>query len=268
MINSAITQFYNNSNEDTRLQTGLGPLEFERNKLLISRQLNAKNLKIADVGGGSGHYATWLAEMGHQVTLIDPVQKHVTLAQKKAKKNGIHFDSLLGEASHLPFADATMDVVILHGPLYHLQKRSDRLAALKEAKRVLKKGGVVFGFAITHAASTLAALTSGMLYNPAVFEMCKEELTTSKHDAPASMPGILASAYFHRPSVLRNEFQDAEFTDIQIFSVEGMVWMDAKFFQHWSNPQIRAQLLQTIELTETDQELLCLSPHMMAAATA
>lgn len=263
-IDAKITEFYNSSNEDTRLQIGLGPLEFERNKLLIGRHLGAKHLKIGDIGGGSGHYAAWLAEKGHMVTLIDPVQKHITLAQKRSKKNKNSFECLLGEAAHLPFDDSSLDIVILHGPLYHLQRLEDRLTALKEARRVLKPNGVVLGFAITHAASTLAALHSGVLYQPSILEMCKQELETSTHEPPANMPGMLASAHFHRPSALIEEFKQSGFTNTSLYAVEGMVWMDAKFFQNWNDPQIRPQLLSIIELTESDPELLSMSPHIMA----
>lgn len=265
-IDASIVDFYNNSNEDTRLQTGLGPLEFERNKLLITRHLGDKNLTIADVGGGSGHYSAWLSEGGHQVSLIDPVLKHIIQAQKKAKKSKSHFQCIQGEAAELPFTDATIDVVILHGPLYHLQRSEDRMAALREAKRVLKPNGVVLGFAITHAASSLAALHSGMLFQPIIFDMCREELTTSRHEPPQNMPGMLASAYFHRPSVLNQEFKQAGFNNTELFAVEGMAWMDATFFQNWNNPQLRPKLMELISLTENDPELLCLSPHMMIAA--
>lgn len=264
-INSAITDFYNNSSEDTRLQTGLGPLEFERNKQLISRHLKRDNLAIGDIGGGSGHYASWLAALGHRVTLLDPVEKHLTQAQKKSKRSKNKFECLLGEAGNLPFGDATLDIVILHGPLYHLQQKADRMAALQEAKRVLKKDGIMLGFAITHAASTLAALTSGMLYKPEILKMCKDELVSSRHEPPRNMPGMLASAYFHRPSALLKEFNEAGFLKTSIFAVEGMVWMDSQFFLHWNTPETRNQLLELIRLTESDEELLCFSPHIMVA---
>lgn len=266
LINPTIDSFYNQSSEETRLQLGLGPLEFARNKELILRYLQKDKLAIADVGGGPGHYAAWLSSLGHEVTLIDPVQKHIQQAEKRAKKTKNPFKSLLGEAKKLPFADHSIDVVILHGPLYHIQKREDRLVAIAEAKRVLKNGGVVLGFAITFAASTLAAFQSGMFHHPEVFKMCTTELSTSLHHPPKAFPGMLAEAYFHRPSALINEFEACNLQVLNLVAVEGVIWMDKSFFESWATEAKRARLLQLLAQTETDQELLCLSPHMMLAA--
>lgn len=266
LINPAIDSFYNQSSEETRLQLGLGPLEFARNKELIARYLPQKGLKIADVGGGPGHYAAWLSGLGHEVTLIDPVQKHIQQAEKRAKKLKSPYQSLLGESGKLPFADQCMDVVILHGPLYHIQEEKERLATIAEAKRVLKNGGVILGFAITFAASTLAAFQSGMLHHPAIFEMCMSELSSGMHHPPKAFPGMLAEAYFHRPASLINEFEACNLKVLDLLAVEGMVWMDKSFFESWSNTEKRERLMKLLTETESDQELLCFSPHMMLAA--
>ena len=50
------------------------------------------------------------------------------------------FTAETADARRLPREDATADVVLLMGPLYHLQKREDRDMALGEARRVLKPG--------------------------------------------------------------------------------------------------------------------------------
>lgn len=267
-VDPKVTDFYTESSEETRLQLGLGPLEFERNKDIINRYLPKSNGVVADVGGGPGHYAAWLATKGHEVVLIDPVPKHIQQAEKRARKSKQSFKALLGEAGDLPFADHSVDVVILHGPLYHLQDQKARLAALKEAKRVLKKEGVVLGFAITYSATLVAALQSSMIHHPDIFAMCKEELLTGKHHAPASFPGILASAYFHRPSQLQEEFEIAGLKKIALLAVEGMVWMDQKYFESWTIPEKRQQLLALLKITESHSELLCFSPHMVLIASS
>ena len=266
LIDADITSFYTQSSEESRLKTGLGPLEFERNKELISRYLPESKGLIADIGGGPGHYAQWLASLSHQVVLVDPVPKHIQQAEKRARSSKYGFRCVLGEARSLPLENHSVDIVILHGPLYHLQDLSDRLLALKEARRVLKIGGIVIGFAINYVASTLAALQNGMLHHQQVFSMCKQELLSGEHHAPSDFPGILAQAFFHRPSALISEFEMAGFTPIDLVAVEGMAWMDQKYFESWSDPVKKQRLLELLKLTEADQELLCLSPHMMLAA--
>lgn len=265
MIDPAITEFYTDHAEDSRLQIGLGPLEFERNKLLMGRHLQTQGLVIADVGGGTGHYAAWLSDLGHRVTLIDPVPKHIEQAKRKAKRVANPFNCLLGEARNLPFDTASMDAVVLHGPLYHLQQQKDRLLALKEAYRVLKPGGAVLGFAITHAASAVAALHSSMIHQPQVFSMCRSELLTGQHEPLEGVPGMLPRAYFHRPGLLVEEFEAAGFATTGLYAVEGLAWMDGQFFQSWADSAKRARLLELVGLTETDRELLCFSPHIMIA---
>ncbi len=266
LVNTEITDFYNKSSEESRLQLGLGPLEFERNKDLIARYLPKFKGLVADVGGGPGHYAQWLSSLGHKVILIDPVPKHIQQAEKRAKKSKQPFSCVLGEARSLPLDDKSADVVILHGPLYHLQKLDDRIAALNEARRVLKSGGMVLGFAINYVATTLAALQGGLIHHPQVFAMCKQELTDGIHNAPKDFPGMLASAFFHKPSELISEFKAAGLTPVDLLAVEGMAWMDQKYFESWATPAKRQNLLDLLKLTESHQELLALSPHMMMAA--
>jgi 2-polyprenyl-3-methyl-5-hydroxy-6-metoxy-1,4-benzoquinol methylase len=264
LINPDIDNFYANTSEEGRLQLGLGPLEFERNKELIQRYLPKKGIVI-DVGGGPGVYSEWLASLGHQVYLIDPVEKHIKQANKRSNKAKKLFKSLLGEAQNLELEDSFADVVILHGPLYHLQLKTDRIRAITEAKRVLKPNGVVLGFAINHSASTIAALLNGFIHTPEIFEMCKAELTTGIHTPPVSMPGILPNAYFHRPAELKVEFEEAGLTYLDTYAVEGIIWLDKNYFESRSNTEKKETMLELMKITENDQSLLSLSPHMMIA---
>ncbi|MFD0766122.1 class I SAM-dependent methyltransferase [Mucilaginibacter lutimaris] len=265
LIDSSIEAFYAHAQEETRLTTGLGPLEFERNKILISRYLHQR-CHITDVGGGTGHYAQWLSSLGHSVTLIDPVPKHIQQAKKRSKQTSQPYQCLLAEGRNLPLPDASQQLVILHGPLYHLQERSDRIAALREARRVLRKDGIILGFAINNTASIVAALQSGLIYHPDVFKMCTTELVSGIHQPPAGFPGMLPAAYYHRPSFLIDEFKEVGLKPLELRPVEGIAWMDGSFFSNWADPVKRKRLLELLELTEKDQDLLCFSPHMMLAA--
>jgi ubiquinone/menaquinone biosynthesis C-methylase UbiE len=70
-----------------------------------------------------------------------------------------------GDATRLPFADASFDVVAFSSVLHHLP---DRPAALREARRVLRPGGWVFAFDpnLLHPAMALFRHPSSPLYNP------------------------------------------------------------------------------------------------------
>lgn len=264
LINPDIDDFYSTTSEEGRLQLGLGPLEFERNKELISRYLPKKGT-IIDVGGGPGVYSEWLAGLGHEVILIDPVEKHIKQAGKRSNKLKKPFKSLLGEAQKLELADNIADVVILHGPLYHLQSKVDRIGAISEAKRALKHNGIVLGFAINHTASTIAALLNGFIHAPAIFGMCVEELKSGIHTPPKNMPGVLPSAYFHRPEELKAEFEEAGLTYLDTYAVEGVIWMDKNYFETRSDSKKKEKIMELMKVTENDPGLLSISPHMMMA---
>src|SRR5690606_28455859 len=122
MIEPAITAFYTRHSEDSRLQIGLGPLEIERNKLLIGRYLQTNVLTVADVGGGTGHYAAWLCGLRDRVPLNDPEPQHIEQAKRQANRNRNGFAGLLGDARRVPLENASGDIVILHGPVYDLQE--------------------------------------------------------------------------------------------------------------------------------------------------
>lgn len=54
----------------------------------------------------------------------------------------------IGDARRLTQADASVDAVLLLGPLYHLVGRAERRPALVEARPVLRPGGVLLAAAI------------------------------------------------------------------------------------------------------------------------
>jgi len=265
LISAQLEDFYNQSSEEDRLSMGLGPWEFERNKVLIQRYLPQRKAMVVDVGGGTGKYSEWLTGLGHEVWMIDPVEKHIKLAQKRAKKLSHPFQVMQGEARHLEIPDDTADLVILHGPLYHLQQREERIQAILEARRITKPGGVILGFAINYTASTLIALLQGIIHDEKILEMCRSELTTGQHNAPGNMPGILAEAWYHRPEELRSEFEEAGLISLEMLAVEGIIWLDKNWFTTRADQSKFDHLLSIAKLTEKDLNLISISPHMMIA---
>jgi len=266
LINSNIERFYTYASEETRLDTGMGIFEFERVKSLIDRYLPSISSIVLDIGGGTGKYSAWMAQKGHTVHLIEPVNKHLYLAKNRSQKLKNPFIIQPGEAQKLSFPDNYADVVILHGPLYHLQKKDDRERAIREAKRVVKKGGQVLGFGINHSASTLAGLLNGCIHKESFFQMCREELTTGLHNPPDEFPWLLAEAFYHTPQKLKDEFLEAGLQYINTYAVEGLIWLDANYFTHMEHKRRRNTLMELLKITENDPSLLALSPHIMVAA--
>lgn len=132
-MKSAIENHYNLGLEKDRLRQGYSLLEFLRTQNLITRHLPPGPLVIYDVGGAAGIYAFWLAGLGHHVHLIDLMPLHIKQAKEiQSQTQEIRLASIhVGDARHLEEPDASADVVLMLGPLYHLTSLEDRLQALK-----------------------------------------------------------------------------------------------------------------------------------------
>jgi len=266
LISRNIEVFYNNASEETRLEKGMGVFEIERIKSLIEKYLSTTSSKILDVGGGTGKYSEWLAQKGHTVHLVEPVIKHLQIAEFRSKKLKNKFSVHLGESRKLEFPNNYADLIILHGPLYHLQKKENRDLSIKEAKRVLKNNGIILGFAINYTASTVVGLLNGLIHKKSFFELCKNELTTGIHNPPDDFPWLLAEAYYHKPEQLKAEFINQDLTYLNTYAVEGMAWLDKDFFVNMLNDKKRKNLIELLQITENDSYILPFSPHMMIAA--
>ena len=69
-----IIAHYNRYAESQRLSQDIGPLELARTQELIARYLPPPPACVLDVGGGTGIYAYWLAELGYPTHLVDLVR--------------------------------------------------------------------------------------------------------------------------------------------------------------------------------------------------
>jgi ubiquinone/menaquinone biosynthesis C-methylase UbiE len=266
LISGEIDAFYSRISDEDRFTRGLGPLEFERNKELILRYLNVPDSVIVDVGGGTGIYSEWLSKSGHQVHLVDPVDNHIRKARSKASQLKKKFCCYKGASADLPFDDECAHLVILHGPLYHLQSREERIRSIKEAKRILRKNGTLLGWGINYSSYTLTGLLNGMIHNQEFQYMCRKQLSTGIHYPPAGLKDLfLPKAYFHKPSELRKEFEDAGLRETEVIAVEGIIWLDKNYFQTRENPVTKKAMMELLRFTEKDEWLMTLSPHIMAA---
>lgn len=266
LISRDIDTFYTKASEESRLEKGMGVFEFERIKQLIERYINHPKSTIIDVGGGTGKYSEWLAKQGHEVIMIEPVDKHLQLAQKRSDKLKNKFKVVKGASQQLDVKNNTADLVILHGPLYHLQNKKDREATIAEAKRVLKKDGIILGFAINHVASTVPGLMQGLIHKKPFLDMCIEELTTGKHIPPTEYPWLLAEAYYHKPTELKEEFKSQDLELVSLIAVEGMIWLDKDYFANMLHKKNKKNLDRLLKATEENEELLAFSPHMLLVA--
>jgi ubiquinone/menaquinone biosynthesis C-methylase UbiE len=204
-------------------------------------------------------HAEWLAKASYNVHLIDPVPLHVSQAEQL---DGV--TASLGDARELGIATATVDAALLLGPLYHLVIRAERHAALAEALRVTRSGGVVAVAAISRFASMRDSLRKGWVDDPEWIKTVERTVQTGQHVNSAVREGRFTTAYFHRPDDLRNELIEVGLEDVQVYAVEGPGSFLHNLDELLDSPQHRDVLMRWIELVEREPALVGASSHIMA----
>lgn len=263
-----IRAYYERGEEAQRLLTDFNQLEMARTQELLERFLPPPPAVVLDVGGGSGHYACWLAKAGYEVHLIDPVPLHVEQAQQTSHMQPEHplASISIGDARRLERPDESADAVLLFGPLYHLIEADDRLQALREARRVLHHGGIMMAVGISRFASALDGLDSGFIDDPDFVKIVVRDLADGQHRNPTGCLDYFTTAYFHHPEELKTEVEAAGLRHESTLAVEGPGWAAKDFDQRWQDEPRRFQLLDLIRLLEAEPSLLGMSGHIMVIA--
>ena len=149
-----LIEYYNKFNEDKRLNTMHGKVEFLTAIKYIEKYLKQDD-KIIDIGAGTGKYSKYFLDLGYDVTAVELVKHNLRQIEDKGIK------AIQGNAINLKkIKDEIYDITILFGPMYHLISMEDKIKALKEAKRITKKGGLIF---ISYCANEYAILTHGFI---------------------------------------------------------------------------------------------------------
>lgn len=263
-----IARYYQEVAEEVRLTTGPSQLEFMRTKEVVLRYLSPPPATILDVGGASGAYALWLAEMGYQVHLIDPVPRLVEEARRRSdlSPNGI-CSCQVGDARELRFNDGFADSVLLMGPLYHLIETAERRRALREVYRVLRPGGVMFAAAISRYASALDGIARDLFGDPAFAPIVRQDLEQGQHRNETTNWDYFTTAYFHRPEELQVELASAGFTCRAVLGLEGPGWIVSNFDERWADTRKREDLLRVARALEREESIVGLSAHLLAVGT-
>lgn len=138
-----LIQYYNTHDEDARLESKHGKIEWLTTIHYIEKYLTP-GMKILEIGAGTGKYSHFLAQKGYSVDAIELIEHNIEIFKQFTTENEpvtITQGNAL-DLSHI--ANNTYDITLLLGPMYHLYQTEDQLQALSEAIRVTKKGGIIF----------------------------------------------------------------------------------------------------------------------------
>jgi len=262
-VTQSIIDHYTTYDEAERLKHDIGPLELARTQELILRYLLPAPATVLDVGGAMGIYAFWLAGLGYAVHLVDIVPHHIEQARETAQQPGSpQLASMrVSDARSLDFDDDFADAVIMHGPLYHLPDRNDRVCTIAEAGRVLRPGGRLLAFAITRYAGLIYGLSKGHVFDPDYHTMIRNEVQTGQREKPPPWTSTFPNAYFHHPDELKTEMEDAGLNHQVTLGVLGPAWMVPDLDASWQDPEQREIILDIARFTEHEPVL---GPRLMA----
>lgn len=110
----------------------------------IQKDLNLWNLKdkkILEVGSGSGLLVAYLRKKEVKAYGIEPEKRNYRVSQLLLKENKIKNCIKNGFGEKIPYKDNYFDLIVSFQVLEHTQNPRK---VLKESKRVLKKGGLIY----------------------------------------------------------------------------------------------------------------------------
>jgi ubiquinone/menaquinone biosynthesis C-methylase UbiE len=267
MVDVEILKYYEHGLERDRLTSGRQRIEFLRIWDLLERYLPPAPARVLDVGGGAGVYALPLAAAGYEVHLVDPVPLHVEQAITASRAAAVQLASItVGDARALEAAEAGVDVVLLLGPLYHLTDRADRITALREARRVVRPGGLVVAKALSRFYPIFENLAGDRLPKPGEIEDTARFLADGQYRNPSGDPMGFTTSYFHRPEELTDEILEAGLDLRVLAGASGSVKLLPGLAQRLEDADQRDHVLSILRLVETEPSIIGMSQNFVAVA--
>lgn len=179
MNEQELIKYYNKFNEEKRLNTRHGQVEFLTSIKYINHYLKEfKNPNIIDIGAGAGKYSEYLANNGYDVTAVELIKHNV----RKIEALNLNIKVIQANAIDLKkIKDESYDITLLFGPMYHLITKEEKISALNEAKRITKKGGIIM---VAYCMNDYAIITHGFKDNNIISCIKNGELDENFHCTP------------------------------------------------------------------------------------
>lgn len=183
--NKYIIDLYNNYDEDSRLTSKHGQVEFLTTMRYIEKYIK-NGYRVLEIGAATGRYSHTLARQGYKVDAVELVEHNIEIFRKNTLPNE---DISITQGNALDLSaipDNQYDITLLLGPLYHLYNEEDKRQALSEAIRVTKQDGVIFA---AYVISDICVIDTGFYRNKfSVAEYIKNGMIDPKTFATKSEP--------------------------------------------------------------------------------
>jgi SAM-dependent methyltransferase len=135
---------------------------------------------LLDLGCGPGLYAERLTRLGFAVTGVDISRRSLTYAEAKAKESGLSIRYLCCDYTRLAF-EAEFDLCILIYDDYGVLSPENRRKVLGNARRALRKGGLLILDAYTPARLRDYSLQTEVYHSGGGFWTDREYAEISRH---------------------------------------------------------------------------------------
>jgi ubiquinone/menaquinone biosynthesis C-methylase UbiE len=214
---------------------------------------------VADVG--VGHYAHLLAEAGCRLHLVDVSQRLLDATTARLQETG-NASALLSatrasatDLAHLK--SASCDAVLLLGPLYHLVTLEERQAAVQEASRILRPGGLLFAAGVNRLTFLRDSFANRPETGRARYEIRRALYESGQFDADAFM----SYSHLTTADAFRQLF-DGPFVEVAFLGVESFAGPHREVMATLA-PDDAAAWLDLVELSGTSQEGIAMSSHFL-----
>lgn len=277
-IDATVLAGYNAGIERNRLREGIGLIEFERTKEILLEKLPPPPAVIYDIGGAYGEYAWWLALRGYEVHLFDLSETNIAMSAELAVEYpGTRLASAtVCDARAIPRPEASADAVLLMGPLYSITEYGERILAIRESRRLLKTGGLLFSAALTPYSVLVSRLAvyhendtpkRRELDDPAVMAIIERALEDGCYINPEKkIANGIGSSHLHTAKALREELLAGGFGMTTVHGVMGGAWLAPNIHELMLNESTRRTLMKTVRLLDTHEEIIGLSGHLLAVS--
>jgi 2-polyprenyl-3-methyl-5-hydroxy-6-metoxy-1,4-benzoquinol methylase len=253
MSKGLIDYYTERFDESGRHHGAFGMIQAVRTMELISRYLPGEAASILDVGGAAGVYSFQLADLGHQVTLLDVVPAHIKKAREENENRSNPLVELIACDIREYKSERSFDAIILHGPLYHMTERADRIAVLQKSADLLGANGIVLAFGINRFAGYFYGVRSGAIMEPEYRQIVLEEMQSGVR---LREPGW----YFHKPEELQAECEEAGLRVVAKKSVVTQAWMLPDADERIQDSQYVQQI---VSLARDSEDYLGIGQDMM-----
>ncbi|MEF8853107.1 MAG: class I SAM-dependent methyltransferase [Haloarculaceae archaeon] len=255
-----------------RLEASLvGRLEWEGTVEYLRRSLPPGG-HVLDVGGGAGRYAVWLAERGHEVTLVDPSEGQRELAREKVDEHGVAGRVTVreGDVRDLPFPAGGFDATVcLGGPLSHVLDADERATGARELRRVTAVGGPVFVSVMGRLHLLFLVLTATNRESKR-FDLLAELAASGDYDADllGERDSRFVETHFFRAGELEVLLTEAGLVVEELAGLEGLASVYGAGRLEGSpgdlSPAQRRHVRDLVDTLRGDRSVADLSAHILA----